>query len=216
MTKGKSQGQCAFCKTAVDKQAVIRHLQSCNKMPAKDSNLKIYSLILVEGGYDPVYWLYVAVDPKAMLKQLDHFLREIWLECCGHMSAFKIEGEKYSFPSMPELEAKGMTKSIGSLLASGIKFHYEYDFGSTTELALKVIEDQNMSFKKQVQLLARNEAPDIKCDHCNKSAAQICSECVYEEEGFLCKECAVDHKCGEEMLLPVVNSPRTGVCAYEG
>jgi len=97
-----------------------------------------------------------------------------------------------------------------------MKFRYEYDFGSTTELALKVIEDQNMSFKKKVQLLARNEAPDIQCDHCEKPAVQICSECVCNEEGFLCKKCTADHKCGEEMLLPVVNSPRTGVCAYEG
>lgn len=216
MVKKRLQGQCVFCKTALDKQSVIKHLQSCDKMLTKNFNMKIYSLLLVEGGYDPMYWLYVAVDPKAMLKQLDHFLRKIWLECCGHMSAFEIEGKKYSFPSMPELEAKGMTKSIGSLLTPGMKFHYEYDFGSTTELELKIIEGQELPFKKQIQLLARNEAPAIKCDHCEKPAAQICSECVYEEEGFLCKECAADHKCGKEMLLPVVNSPRVGVCAYEG
>ena len=36
------------------------------------------------------------------------------------------------------------------------------------------------------------------------------------EEGWLCQSCADEHECGEDMLLPVVNSPRTGVCGYAG
>lgn len=216
MTQGRYPGRCSLCEAAVDKKTAVKHLQSCGKMPAKDSGKKMCSLILVEGGYDPVYWLYLAVDQKATLKLLDHFLREIWLECCGHASAFEIEGKKYSSPPMPEMGAQGMSKSIGSVLMPGMKFRYEYDFGSTTELVLKVIGDEVMPFKKPVQALARNEAPIIACDHCSKPAAQICCECVCSEQGFLCKECAADHKCGEEMLLPVANSPRTGVCAYEG
>jgi hypothetical protein len=39
---------------------------------------------------------------------------------------------------------------------------------------------------------------------------------LYPDEGWLCDECAVGHECGEEMLLPVVNSPRVGVCGYVG
>jgi len=34
--------------------------------------------------------------------------------------------------------------------------------------------------------------------------------------GWLCDECAPKHKCGEDMLLPVVNSPRVGKCGYTG
>ena len=209
MSRGQSQGQCFFCKAVVGRQAMIKHLQSCEKMPPKDSDMKRYLLILVEGRYDPVYWLYLAVSKETTLKQLDHFLREIWLECCGHASAFEIEGRNYS-------SSPGMNKSIGNILSIGMKFRYEYDFGSTTELTLKIIDEQEMALKKPVQLLARNEAPLIKCDHCGESAAKICSECVSDEKGLLCPKCVTSHECDEEMLLPVVNSPRMGVCGYEG
>jgi len=30
------------------------------------------------------------------------------------------------------------------------------------------------------------------------------------------KKCARSHECDHEMFLPVVNSPRAGVCAYSG
>src|SRR5471032_2915093 len=63
-----------------------------------------------------------------------------------------------------------------------------------------------------VELLARNDAPQIVCDECGSLAtAQICSECDSRGEGWLCEACAAKHECGEEMLLPVVNSPRAGV-----
>ena len=38
----------------------------------------------------------------------------------------------------------------------------------------------------------------------------------YEDKGYLCDECAKGHECGEEMLLPIVNLPQTGVCGYAG
>ena len=46
--------------------------------------------------------------------------------------------------------------------------------------------------------------PDFKCE-CGKPAKEICAECVYEEKGLLCEECAKKHNCEEEMRLPLVN-----------
>jgi hypothetical protein len=42
--------------------------------------------------------------------------------------------------------------------------------------------------------------------------------CIYEKENpFYCEEHAGDHGCEDaEMLLPVVNSPRMGMCGYAG
>lgn len=45
---------------------------------------------------------------------------------------------------------------------------------------------------------------------------QVCSICIYEGKGWVCDECAPEHECEEEMFLPVVNSPRVGMCAYYG
>ena len=41
----------------------------------------------VEGRYLPMYWMHLAVNASATLETLDQFLRAIWLECCGHLSA---------------------------------------------------------------------------------------------------------------------------------
>ena len=72
-------------------------------------------------------------------------------------------------------------------------------------------------FDGVIKLIARNEMPSIKCK-CGKDAKWVCSECFYNnpEKAFLCDVCAKKHECGEDMLLPVVNSPRIGLCGYEG
>lgn len=49
-----------------------------------------------------------------------------------------------------------------------------------------------------------------------KPAVSICTECYWEGDGFLCEDCMEIHECGEDMQLPACNSPRMGVCAYEG
>ena len=47
-------------------------------------------------------------------------------------------------------------------------------------------------------------------------ATGLYTQCIYEDKGCLCDACAKSHECGEEMLLPLVNSPRAGVCGYTG
>jgi Zn finger protein HypA/HybF involved in hydrogenase expression len=70
--------------------------------------------------------------------------------------------------------------------------------------------------KGKVEILARNETPQIKCDQCEKPATTICTECLYDGGGWLCDDCASTHGCDEDMFLPLVNSPRAGVCGYTG
>ena len=67
-----------------------------------------------------------------------------------------------------------------------------------------------------VRVLARNDAPVLPCDVCGKEATHVCTRCIYDDQGWLCDACVAEHECGEEMLLPVVNSPRVGMCGYEG
>jgi len=75
--------------------------------------------------------------------------------------------------------------------------------------------------RKKIMVLARNNSPQITCDACNnKKATDVCSRCLWEgRKAWLCDNCAPKHKCvrkdGEE-LLPVVNSPRVGICGYTG
>ena len=93
----------------------------------------------------------------------------------------------------------------------------QYDFGSTTELNMRNMGRYRGAMDEKIHIVARNTQPVIPCDQCSaKPAVQICTECIWDEAGRLCADCAQTHECGEDMFLPVVNSPRTGVCAYAG
>jgi len=99
------------------------------------------------------------VSGNSKLEELDQFLRDIWLECCGHMSAFSYRRNELKMGR----KLKDVLRACGKTLV-----------------------------------------------------VQICTECQWDGSGWLCEACAKKHECGEEMMLPVVNSPRTGVCGYSG
>jgi hypothetical protein len=112
-----------------------------------------------------------------------------------------------------------MTTSIKQICNTGGTLTYIYDFGSSTELQVKIFREvaSSMAIKEDIILLSRNAEPVVPCDECGKYPAKhICTECQWDGEGWLCEKCAATHECGDEMFLPVVNSPRAGVCAYRG
>jgi hypothetical protein len=39
---------------------------------------------------------------------------------------------------------------------------------------------------------------------------------AYEEALFYCENCSKEHRDDDHFLHPVVNSPRMGVCGYDG
>jgi len=66
----------------------------------------------------------------------------------------------------------------------------------------------NASSKDTVRLAARNEPPAWPSEACGKAATAVCTQCLYAGKGFCCSAHVSSHECGEDMLLPVVNSPR--------
>lgn len=110
-----------------------------------------------------------------------------------------------------------MNVTLNKVLGAGTEFYHEYDFGTTTGLKLRVLSERKGEISgKSIRVLARSESPPITCGSCGKPAKQVCAECIWEGKGWLCDECATEHECGEEMPLPVVNSPRVGMCGYTG
>jgi len=225
MARTTTKGTCHFCQQVFGKTAMIRHLATCpqrtisfttaqGKRAAKPARLLH---MRAEGLRAPDYWMHLEIPADASLQTLDSFLRQSWLECCGHLSRFEIHGTSYSSYVDPEFGDKSMRVQVGKILEVGEQFVHEYDFGTTTELRLKVLaEREGSQQKKSVELLAHNVLPEIPCDACGKPATQTCSQCIYEEGGWLCDNCGKEHECGEEMLLPIINSPRVGMCGYDG
>lgn len=203
MARQMTKGHCYLCGAVVAKSGFQRHLSSKHFCEKADGQKCV--LLRVESAYEKVYWLYLDMPLTSTLKTLDTFLREIWLECCGHMSAFFLgDGEEV-----------GKTTKLGTL-PMGLTLRYEYDFGSTTELQITLLRTVSRpKQRKAVRLLGRNLPLSFMCGECGEEAEYICCECdMMDEYPFLCEECMQSHE--HEYVLPVVNSPRMGVCAYCG
>ncbi len=226
MARTISRGTCAACGKVVAKNQMARHLGDCpqtieraGQSPTGRGKLRATTLIQLQinAPYRPDYWLYVEVPADATLRHLDTFLRNIWLECCGHLSSFNIDGMNYDVVFEQEFGGRSMNAKIGSLLSPGVTAEYVYDFGTSTNLSIRSLSSRPGMAKSNIPtLLARNVAPAIPCAICGEPATQTCSECNYEDAGWLCDEHAQVHECGADMFLPIVNSPRTGQCGYIG
>jgi len=163
--------------------------------------------------------MYIEISSEATLRELDLFLRDIWLECCGHMSLFRINGRIYVSEQADEDWGEDtMDETISSIAQVGLKFDHEYDFGSTTSLKIRVISSRigDSAHEEELELLARNIAPDIRCHYCGGRAELVASHQCWSEDAWVCGSCAAKHDDGDGdgWRVPIANSPRTGVCAY--
>lgn len=125
MDRMEKQGTCYCCGSQFTAAEMKKHLQ---KEHAGNDMEQECMLVKAEGRYHPEYWIYLDLPLTASLASLDKFLRSIWLECCGHLSAF--------YHGRYNEIAKG--HKIGEF-RSQTKLSYEYDFGSTTELVITMV-----------------------------------------------------------------------------
>lgn len=238
----QSKGLCKYCGKEYTRGGMLKHLLACkerkNVLDKETGKRKSgYFELVISGKYISTYWLIIEMRDTATLKDLDIFLREIWVECCGHLSAFTINGETYEvLPDTDDIwggfsePSKSMDYKLKDVFSVGMSAEYEYDFGSTTELVIKVQDYRTGVWKKDaVTILSRNNSPEILCSVCGEKKAEwVLPERYYEEDPFRCDSCLKSpgedeegdmedegYDC-EEFYLPVCNSPRMGVCGYEG
>lgn len=231
------KGKCRCCSKEFTKTGIIKHLNSCKERIDAEAKIKTgktteYFELLITAKYQKEYWLVIEIEETAKLKDLDQFIRDIWVECCGHLSSFYIDGVLYdSQPSNGDFwgpPSKSMVIQLKKVLSVGMQISYEYDFGSTTELLITVKGHRTGKKKKEpITILSRNNPPEIICSICNNNTADwVNPEGFYDETPFWCNECIEKRECEEEdeeddyfeedFFLPICNSPRMGVCGYEG
>ena len=162
----------------------------------------------------PDMWLDIEMRGKATFNDLDEYLKAIWLDCgCGHLSYFE---KMYKRSEIYDLYAQ-----YGPFTNTQIKI-------SKWDRIVDVFQDTNTKGSpltpNPILLLAPNKPLPIECTLCDKQAAHICNNCLSHDadgEGFYCEDHVHNHNCDEEyafgyMHLPVVNSPRSGMCGYCG
>lgn len=218
------KGKCFYCNEELSERTVKRHVKGCKGRKEKineamESSKKTksqYVLSIVPQYGSKEYCLYIAIDIDSTLKNLDSFLRDIWLECCGHLSSFIIGDVNYDSSVDEDSEVfsndETMDFKLRQVISVGDKFRYDYDFGSTTTLKLEVIDEYLTGEKhSQIEILARNEEIQNFCANCNKKAEYF----DYEELKFFCEDC-MDEDTDMVDAPEYTNSPRDGVCGYEG
>ncbi len=201
---------CNICHKFFAPSSIQRHVGICAKKYVQNSGGETKSYLLkIYDKYMPDYFLHILISEDAQLGHLDSFLRDIWLECCGHMSAFR-QGHD-------ELEMDDYVECLTNVK----KTEYTYDFGSSTNLVIEFKKEFHGTQEHLIKLVARNTAIKASCHTCEKKEAEfICAECLYGgDEIIFCDDCVKKHiekyHDGESyMISNFVNSPRTGVCGY--
>ncbi|NOW04039.1 SEC-C metal-binding domain-containing protein [Clostridium beijerinckii] len=165
------QGRCYYCNKELTERTIKRHAKSCSVMKKsieekmnQAKEVREQFIISMKDKYNPsLYCIYVSIDAKLQLQHLDKFIRDIWVECCGHLSAFHIDEEIYHDNSDEQYEMNFYLKDV---LNINKKFEYEYDFGSTTYLTLEVVDIiQVPSEFSQVEVIARNNPEEGKLNN---------------------------------------------------
>ena len=221
MARGKqTRGKCVFCGREMTKGGLSRHLATCAersqavaKADLGGSQVEMLYHLQVQDAWDGDYWLHLEMRGAAKLKDLDHYLRAIWLECCEHLSRFSVGGW-----GGKEI---AMSRKVEQVLAQDMTLTHIYDFGTSSETLVKMVGVRKGKplTKHPIFLMARNDAPEETCIVCGQPAAWFCMACIVERDlsGMLCDDHAAEHPhhdYGEPS--PLVNSPRVGLCGYEG
>lgn len=97
MTK-QIKGFCKYCGKEYTKSGMVKHLAACKERKTILENAKekaAYYEMVIYGNYVKNYWLIIQIKDAATLKDLEQFIRDIWVEYCGQLSAFDINGQRY-------------------------------------------------------------------------------------------------------------------------
>ena len=97
-----------------------------------------------------------------------------------------------------------MNYSLKDVVEVGDSISYAYDFGSTTELILNIHSCRDGEKKdNEIVILSRNNPPKIMCSNCEQNEAKWINPMGYDYGFFWCDK-------------SICNSPRMGICGYDG
>ena len=216
----QSKGICTYCGQTMTQSGLTKHLTTCTQRQEaiakanqkKSASQKLYHL-RVKDAYRSEFWLNLEMRGAKTLQDLDDYLRDIWLECCGHLSQFS---------TGRGLAAQiSMKRKIDDVFQRSSELNHIYDFGTSSETQIKLVEvrEGQPTTPHPIALMARNLLPEEPCIECGETATHLCMECVIDDQtwGVLCDRHAKTHphdSYGDPVLL--VNSPRLGMCGYDG
>lgn len=217
-------GRCFACQRTFPQAAMAEHLLACR--PQHDGQ-PLWLFHIQDNDFPDTFWLFVEIAPTAPLAALDHALRQVWVDCCGHYSQFVIGGETYARRPNPDPVAlvldehaarRTMDVPLAQVFTVGAAAAYAYDEIWPTELRVRLLAEyagQPLA-EGGFRVAARNYKPPRTCRLCARPAAWLYTD-TWPLEPY-CDRHARQHPAWgqEDAFLPYVNSPRVGLCTYRG
>ena len=215
------RGKCGYCERDFSVGGMIRHLSACPRRKEtvaevdgkRGRSVKLYHL-RAQDEWRKDFWLDLEVEGSAILDDLDDYLRCIWLECCGHLSMFSRGGWTGNQISP--------ARKVADVFKPGVEITHTYDFGTSSYTLIRSVavrDGKPTNSSHPIALMSRNDEPEFECIECGQRASWLCIECMYENnvEGTLCQQHSEQHPHDDYGdPLPLVNSPRIGMCGYDG
>ena len=228
----QARADCEYCGTDYTRSGLTRHLGTCKVRRAaieladrkRMATQPLYHLV-VQDGWGRDFFLHLEMNGRALLADLDSYLRAIWLECCGHLSAFTIGPVRYTQifdDGMSFGIEKSMDMPVMQVVEPGMEIPYEYDFGTTSEMLIRVVGERQgqPTLPHPIALMARNMLELSPCQICGKQATWITSDgwMLDGVDGIYCDKHIDENEDEEEGAYPfrIYNSPRMGMCGYDG
>ena len=98
-------GRCYYCNKELTERTIKRHMKSCKEMRKfirdeisdKESRTRNQFIISIKDKYDKnTYCVYISISSVLQLLHLDRFIRDVWVNCCDHLSCFIINKVIYN------------------------------------------------------------------------------------------------------------------------
>jgi len=209
MIPPKSPGTCSICHEKVKGPLFDGHLDSCLQKLEWGEPDEPGLLIRVMDAYKRRFWLTVLAGPKTTLSDLDRLIKDVWVSCCGHLSAFSIGNISFNSDG----EGEGMDVYVKDVMYPGDTCKYRYDFGSSTILTVIALRRVKISPPGDgLVLLGQNCKLHRKCSVCGTEATTYYQKQWDEKPSFLCDSCSESSPLDSEWLYGIGNSPRNGIC----
>ena len=207
--------RCYLCGQDLPRQRTKLHLQRCiprttgarallRNSHQNNEHTGIHLL-----AHNPPYRLDLAVDNSSTLQDLDQFLRNVWMECCQHISQFVRElpgawsknrtiytsdfqrsGPPLISQAITEETFHNLAVPTKTLMPSKLPIKYEYDLGDTTNLTLvnlgyflglpDLVPSLQEHDTQNIRTIARNLMPEL-CWTCGEQAA-LCAVYDYPQQ----------------------------------
>lgn len=111
------KGKCKYCGKEYTQSYMKKHLPECEVRKIqlageKETTQCGYFDLMILPKYFKDYWLFIEVQDTSTLRDIDFFLRDIWLECCNHLSDFSINGTQYENMPIDDLCRQFPPKSM--------------------------------------------------------------------------------------------------------